>query len=125
MKRIRRHRTLTLSSDTDRYGWIRFVTTPELRNRAIEYAGAHGVSLSDVVRSALIAYLDDGVATVRGWSENDVRDAVRRVAKTWTRQPVELEGDVMLVFGITPKMVDQLVEELYRQGRRPGRPTKK
>lgn len=122
MKRIRRNRTLTPSSDTDRYGWIRFVTTPELRNRAIEYAQGQGVSLSDVVRRALIAYLDNGVATVRGWSEKDVRDAVRKVAKGWTRQPVELEGDVMLVFGVTPKMVDQLVEELYRQGRRPGRP---
>lgn len=113
---------LELSRESDRYGWIRFVTTPALRNRTIEYARARGVSLSDIVRQALVAYLDDkNPSTIRGWSEANVRSAIQTVARSWTRKPVELEGDVLLVFGMSKQMVDDLIAELYRQERRVGR----
>lgn len=121
MKRVRRHRTLTESSPQDRYGWIRLVTTPELRNRVVETARQRGVTLSDIVRTALTAYLD-GKGTVTGWSEDDLRTAIQQTAPRWLAKPLELEG-VMLVFGMTPDMVDDLIVELYRQERRrTGRP---
>jgi hypothetical protein len=101
-----------------RYGFLRLAVHPKLRDRAIERAKAQHVTLSEIVRRGLEAYL--GGEVLAGWSEKNVREAIKTAAAKWVKKPVEVEG-AMLVFGMTPQMVDELVVELYRQGRRVGR----
>jgi len=99
------------------YGWIRLVVAPSLRNRLIDVARRKDTTLSAIVRRAIMAYLDE---TPTGWGEKEVRAVIQKVAAKWTRKPVELEG-TLLVFGMTPSMVDDIITELYRQERRAGR----
>lgn len=111
-------RNLQPSQPGDRYGWLRVVVSPEVRNKAIESAKEQDITLSEVVRRALSVHLGD--RTVGGWGEQDVREAITAVAQTWTRKPIELEGS-LIVFGMSPQMVDDLIQELYKRGRRVGR----
>lgn len=105
----------------DRYGYLRVVVSPDLRDKAIQTAKAQNISLSEVVRRAMTVHLGD--RTVGGWGEQDLREAITAIAPTWTRQPIELEGS-LIVFGMSPQMVDDLIQELYKRGRRVGREKK-
>lgn len=115
-----RHRgpNLAVTPAGARYGYLRLAVHPKLRDKTIERARAQHVSLSEIVRRALEAYL--GGEVLAGWSEKNVREAIKAAAAKWVKKPVEVEG-AWLVFGMTPQMVDELVIELYRQGRRVGR----
>jgi hypothetical protein len=94
-----------------RYGWIRAVVEPHIRDKIIEEATRQDVSISEIVRQACRAYIEDG--TQAGWGAEDVREAIRRAAPRWTAKPVELEG-WLLVFGLTPAMVEDIVAELSK-----------
>lgn len=115
-----RHRgpNLAVTPAGARYGYLRLAVHPKLRDKTIERALAQHVTLSEIIRRALEAYL--GGEVLAGWSEKNVREAIKTAAAKWVKKPVEVEG-AMLVFGMTPQMVDELVIELYRQGRRVGR----
>lgn len=94
-----------------RYGWIRAVVEPETREGLVAESLRQEMTLSEIVRQACRAYLSGDQE--RGWTADDLRAAITRVSQQWTQKPLELEG-WMLIFGMTPSMVEDIIAELKR-----------